>query len=274
MSKLKMQDAGFTIGVNFCITKRDKKTGRVLQQEKSHNRCLMNQLTGIAKFLNGEFNNTADTFNRDYFNWIPRYLGIGTNVSAGESSVGTTVKMTDTRLLNEILPESGRMKLPETNKIITRAGQAYIQIVIEAYLPNELFNNMDLREAGLFSKEKGNNCLFRIIFPEVHKEENSVVMISWTITIISIDSQGDPTVVVDKTDLELAFQTAMTKLAAIYPNTTDLAKALYDSTDANSAILVYGDRAATQETVNKCVEKLNKLSNELTGEENINDVEF
>ena len=269
-----MQDAGFTIGVNFVITKRDKKTGRILQQEKSHNRCLMNQLTGIAKFLNGEFNNTADTFNRDYFNWIPRYLGLGTNIPAGETSVGTTVKMTDTRLLNEVMPPNGRLKLPETNKIITRAGQAYIQIVIEAYLPNELFNGSTLREAGLFSKPTGNNCLFRIIFPDIEKEENTVVMVSWTITIISIDSQGDPTVIVDKTDLEIAFQTAMTKLAEKFPNTAQLAEALYDSTDPNSAIIVYGDRSATQEQVNQCVNTINTLANALVGDEIINNEEF
>ena len=40
MSKLKMSDAGYTIGVNVNITKRDKKTGRVLETRQGHNRCL------------------------------------------------------------------------------------------------------------------------------------------------------------------------------------------------------------------------------------------
>ena len=260
MGKLNIQDAGFNIGVNFIITKRDKETGAILQQEKSHNRCLGTQLLGIAKFLNGDYNHTAPYMEQDYYNWIPRYLGVGTNVAAsGNLPVGTTVKITDTRLLNEISP---RMLLPERNEIISRAGQEYIQLVIDAYLPENYYNNQTIAEAGLFSQETGNNCLFRIVFPGVEKTPNSVVEISWTISIISVASSGDPTVVVDKTDLETAFQTAMTKIKGLYPACSDLCDALWDSSN-NCGIYIYGDNATTQETVNNITSTINTLANNL-----------
>jgi len=99
-------------------------------------------------------------------------------------------------------------------------------------------------------------------------------MISWTITIISVDSTTDPTVVVDKTDLEIAFQTAMNKITQCYPNCRDICQFLYDGSDANSAIIVYGDRSVTQETVNTTVNRLNTLTEALVGDENVNQEEF
>ena len=107
-----IQDAGFNIGVNVQLTKRDKNTGRILQQVKGHNRCLRNELLGIAKWLNGEFNDTQSYLL--HYNWIPRYLGVGTNQASLDSSgsVTTEVTVNDTKLLSEISP---RMKLPERN---------------------------------------------------------------------------------------------------------------------------------------------------------------
>lgn len=49
MSELNINDAGLNIGVNVCITKRDKETGRILEQVKEHNRCLNSQLLRPSK---------------------------------------------------------------------------------------------------------------------------------------------------------------------------------------------------------------------------------
>ena len=122
MSKgiLSMTDAGYVVGANVCLTKRDKKTGKVLQQVSGHNRCLRMQLMGITKFLNGEFNNT--TYQTAY-DWLPRYLGLGTNVATvdSSSSIKTEVQVNDTRLLDEISP---RLKLPDRNKVVNRTSPA------------------------------------------------------------------------------------------------------------------------------------------------------
>ena len=107
--KFHIKDAGFNVGVNVKITKRDKKTGRVLETREGHNRCLRMTLMGIAKYLNGEFNDTNYLILSD---WIPRYLGIGTNIATVDSDAGITseVSINDARLLNEI-------KLNEANII-------------------------------------------------------------------------------------------------------------------------------------------------------------
>lgn len=198
---------------------------------------------------------------QDYYNWIPRYLGVGTNIApSGETPVSTIVKVTDTKLLNEIGP---RMLLPERNQIIKKSGQDYIQLVIESYLPSMYYNNTTIAEAGLFANETGNNCLFRIVFPGITKTEDSVVQVSWTITIVSIDSQNQPTVIVDKTDLESAFLHAMDKIKEYYPNCSDLCDALYNATDS-CGIYIYADRTATQDTVNDITATINNLADHLS----------
>ena len=210
-----IQDAGFNIGVNVQLTKRDKNTGRILQQVKGHNRCLRNELLGIAKWLNGEFNDTQSYLL--HYNWIPRYLGVGTNQASLDSSgsVTTEVTVNDTKLLSEISP---RMKLPERNKIITRSTQDYVQLVIVSYLPSELYNNQTIAEAGLFSKASGNNCLFRIAFEGIPKTEDSVIEVNWTITIISVDSQNQPYEGVDKSGLRANIKQLLNKFSELYPD--------------------------------------------------------
>lgn len=214
MSKgiLSMTDAGYVVGANVCLTKRDKKTGKVLQQVSGHNRCLRMQLMGITKFLNGEFNGTSYTQAQD---WIPRYLGLGTNMASvdSDSHIKQEVQINDTRLLDEISP---RLKLPDRNTVVNRTAQSYVQLVITTYLPEELYNGQTIREAGLFSKATGNNCLFRIVFDEISKERDSVVEVTWTISIISIDSQNEPYEEYSKADLREAINEVIERTAQLY----------------------------------------------------------
>lgn len=212
MSKLKLSDAGYTIGANVCITKRDKNTGRVIETRQGHNRCLRTQLLGITKFLNGEFNETNYLTS---YEWLPRYLALGTNVQTVDSTsaVKTEVQINDTRLLDEISP---RLKLPDRNIVINRASQNYIQLVITTYLPEEYFNGQTIREAGLFAKETGNNCLFRIVFDDIKKERDSVVEVTWTISVISIDSQNEPYEEYSKADLREGLNAIFERTAQLY----------------------------------------------------------
>lgn len=212
MSKLNMTDAGYTIGANVSIIKRDKRTGRVLETRQGHNRCLRMQLLGITKFLNGEFNETNYLTSYD---WLPRYLALGTNVQTVDSSsaVKTEVQINDTKLLDEISP---RLKLPDRNIVINRASQNYVQLVITTYLPEEYFNGQTIREAGLFAKETGNNCLFRIVFDEITKERDSVVEVTWTISVISVDSQNEPYEEYSKADLREGLNAIFERTAELY----------------------------------------------------------
>lgn len=206
---LDMTDAGFNIGVNVRITKRDKRTGRILETREGHNRCLKMQLMGIVKWLNGEFNDTQPFLL--HYDWIPRYLAVGTNIASGGSgAAGVTSEVTvnDTQLLHELSP---RIKLPERNKIINRSTQSYIQLIIATYLPEKDYVGETIGEAGLFSKDSGNNCLFRITFEPIVKEEDTVVEVNWTISVISLESTGEPYEDIDKVDLRQAMNHLLDK---------------------------------------------------------------
>lgn len=245
-----LEDAGFTVGINVKLTKRNKNTGRVLETRQGHNTCLKTQLMGIVKWMNGEFNESAPfLLGAD---WIPRYLGVGTNIATYENvegnSVGTEVNVNDTRLLSEISP---RMKLPERNTIVNRSTQRYVQLVISSYLPSEYYNNEVIAEAGLFSKESGNNCLFRIVFDGINKTEDSVIEVDWTISVISIESNNEPYESIDKSDLRLS----MEQLLDLYGQKIPQFK---ESTDhmKNPAIVQLQNQSASQTQIDEATQTL------------------
>lgn len=238
MRTLKTQDAVFNIGVNVDIKGIDKHTGEVKVHRRGHNMCLKLQLIGLAKFLNGEFNKSNPQ--ATYYDWIPRYLALGTNLAEYDSSTGVTsiVDINDAKLLSEISP---RLALPERNIIINKSSQAYVQLVISTYVPEEMFNGQTIREAGLFSKPTGNNCLFRITFDDITKTEDIVLEVNWTITIISIDSQNQPYEEVDKTDLWNSMEMVLNRFGQLAPDISgfcaDLVSAIreYAKTDSTVA---------------------------------------
>ena len=245
-----LEDAGFTVGINVKLTKRNKNTGRVLETRQGHNTCLKTQLMGIIKWMNGEFNESAPfLLGAD---WIPRYLGVGTNIATYENvegnSVGTEVNVNDTRLLSEISP---RMKLPERNTIVNRSTQRYVQLVISSYLPSEYYNGETIAEAGLFSKESGNNCLFRIVFDGINKTEDSVIEVDWTISVISIESNNEPYESIDKSDLRLS----MEQLLDLYGQKIPQFK---ESTDhmKNPAIVQLQNQSASQTQIDEATQTL------------------
>lgn len=245
-----LEDAGFTVGINVKLTKRNKNTGRVLETRQGHNTCLKTQLMGIVKWMNGEFNESAPfLLGAD---WIPRYLGVGTNIATYENvegnSVGTEVNVNDTRLLSEISP---RMKLPERNTIVNRSTQRYVQLVISSYLPSEYYNDEIIAEAGLFSKESGNNCLFRIVFDGINKTEDSVIEVDWTISVISIESNNEPYESIDKSDLRLS----MEQLLDLYGQKIPQFK---ESTDhmKNPAIVQLQNQSASQTQIDEATQTL------------------
>lgn len=248
---LSMTDAGYVVGANVCLTKRDKKTGKVLQQVEGHNRCLRMELMGITKFLNGEFNNTNYQLAYD---WVPRYLGLGTNVATVDSSsnIKTEVQINDTRLLDEISP---RLKLPDRNKVVNRTSQSYVQLIITTYLPEEYYNGQTIREAGLFSKATGNNCLFRIVFDEITKERDSVVEVTWTISVISIDSHNEPYEEYSKADLREAINEVIERTAELYPPYVDIVA------DYEDCIYELGRTDSTEESIQEATTKMTAIYN-------------
>lgn len=252
---LSVQDGSFTVGVNVKLTKRDKNTGRVIETREGHNRCLKMQLMGITKWLNGEFNDTQSYLL--HYDWIPRYLGVGTNIATSYSPPGisTEVTINDTRLLDEISP---RIKLPERNKVVNRGTQSYTQLIITTYLPEEYYNGQTIAEAGLFSKEEGNNCLFRIVFDGIPKTEDSVIEVSWTISVISVDSQNTAYTEVDKVDLRASMNQLLDLFATKHPDLTDACNVL-----KTPGIYEYGRSDAKQSDVDNATLLINQEYNKL-----------
>lgn len=248
-----LEDAGFNVGVNVRLTQRNAKTGRVMETREGHNTCLKMQLMGIVKWLNGEFNDTQDYLL--HYDWIPRYLAVGTNQATYESSEGvkSEVNVNDTRLLTEISP---RIPLPERNKVINKSTQRYIQLVITTYIPSEYYNGETISEAGLFSRATGNNCLFRIVFDGINKTEDSVIEVSWTISVISVESDGNPYEEVDKEDLRRKLNEILDTLGKYDPNSAELKKILKDMID--KGIIIYGKQSVTQTQVDDVVRELDE----------------
>ena len=229
------------------ITKRNKDTGRILETREGHNKCLRTTLLGIAKYLNGEFNPTQPHLY--YYDWIPRYLGLGTNEATIDNTgtVTSTVNINDTRLLSELSP---RIKLNDTNTVVNRSSNQYVQVVISTYLPEHIYNDAEISEAGLFSKASGNNCLFRIVFDPIKKTPDSVIEVNWTISIISVDSANEPYEEINKEDLYKAMQHLIDRMNQLYPDFTESNQVLEE------AILEYGRTDSTVASVQAMSDRL------------------
>lgn len=211
---------------------------------------------GITKFLNGEYNKSNPQVS--YYDWIPRYIAFGTNISAYDSgtSVTDTVDVNDTKLLNEI---GTRIALPERNIIINKNTQSYVQLVITSYVPETQYNGQTLREAGLFSKATGNNCLFRIVFDDINKTDDLVLEVNWTISVISIESGNQPYQDADKVDLWNSLELLLTRFGQVCPDISTFCA------DTLNAIIEYAKTNSTPESIRVQTQILNTDYNAMNG---------
>ena len=174
---------------------RRSKTGKILEERFAKNRVTRLMLYGIGKFLLGHYNNSTPD---KIYEVIPRYLALGTNtpgVDYKDAGVTTISSVNDTRLLNEIKYASTtgasesvkRIWIAERNmcKLNTKFSDDFIKISIKAYISSNHYDGMSIGEAGLFSKEKDNNCLARVCFSPIVKNPGEVLDIQWDITLLS-----------------------------------------------------------------------------------------
>ena len=59
-------------------------------------------------------------------------------------------------------------------------------------------------------------CLFRIVFDDIKKERDSVVEVTWTISVISIDSQNEPYEEYSKADLREGLNAIFERTGQLY----------------------------------------------------------
>lgn len=254
------KDSFADFGVNVTIIKRDSRTGMEIERREGHNRVCKLGLLGIIKFINGEYN--PENTPLVTWDWIPRYLGVGTNIAGAGSTAGITseVSFNDTRLLNEISP---RILLPQRNTIQNRPTDPYIKLIIRHYLPNELYVGELIGEAGLFSKETGNNLWARIAFPPILKDEYNILELNWEISVISLESTNDPYTYVNKIDLRKAMNMALDKIHDNYAN-YDKVKLQKLITDLKDGIYDYGRADADQTTIDLDTETIIKDTTDIS----------
>lgn len=179
---------------NVCITKRSAN-GKILEQRFAKNRVTRLMLYGIAKFLSGHFNDSTPD---KIYEFIPRYLALGSNTpnaGANDTTISTISSVNDTRLLNELKYSSTtgasetikRLWIAERNmcKINTKFSDPFIKLSIKTYIHSNVYDGLSIGEAGLFSKEKDNNCLARVCFSPIVKNPSEVLDIQWDITLLS-----------------------------------------------------------------------------------------
>ena len=175
--------------------RRRAKSGKILEERHAKNRVTRLMLYGIGKFLLGQFNNSSPD---KIYEYIPRYLALGSNtvgVDASTTNVTTVSSVNDTRLLNEFTKASttgatesiARINIAERNmcKLNTKFSDPFIKVSIKTYVSSTHYDGLSIGEAGLFSKEKDNNCLARVCFAPIVKNPGEVLDIQWDITLLS-----------------------------------------------------------------------------------------
>ena len=179
----------------------NSKTGATRVERHIKNRVTRLMLWGIAKFLAGEFNDSTPD---KIYEYIPRYLALGSNTASSSSSdsVKTVVTVDDTCLLNEykVLTATGSSEAVKRiniegrqhNKTVTAFSEPFIKLSFRTYVKSTHYDELQIGEAGLFSKEKGNNCLARVVFPSFTKKPGEVIDIQWDITLLSYGTTKYP----------------------------------------------------------------------------------
>lgn len=234
--------AGTALGapdINVKMVCRNVRTGKVTNTIETHNRFLKNGIYGLVRFLNGEFNNTTPEQLKDY---IPRYFALGSNLAHGDSGgVTTEVTVNDTRLLSEL--DHPRSRLVQRNIITNRYSDPFIKLTIKHYIPVTAYVGESLAEAGLFTNETGNNAIARIVFDRFVKDSETVIDVTWEITIVSIASEKEAYVITDKADLYDTIKSSIETIGTNYSHMQNLCQTISD------AVTVYSRSDASQATV-------------------------
>lgn len=180
----------------------DPITGKCRVERTAKNRITRLMLWGISKFLSGEFNDSTPDIIYEY---IPRYLAFGTNTPGSNSEaagVTSIVTVNDTQLMNEITMASSTGETTSVKRISiqsrqhmktsTRFTDPFVKLSLMIYVSSHQFDNMEIGEAGLFTKEQGNNCVARVVFAPFQKKSDEVIEICWDITLLSYGTTKYP----------------------------------------------------------------------------------
>ena len=212
----------------------------------------------LCRMINGEFSdpysvNLNNSKRRILDDLIPKYFAMGSNISSGESVGVTSIpSFNDTMLLSEFT-NFPRMRLSQRNLIESQHTDPYVKLTIQHYVPVNAYVNESIAEAGLFSTETGNSCLFRVTFDRFVKDPLTVIEVLWEITIVSLESSVRANISIDKSSLYSAICQALEKVTVEQPILEELTSQMKIGIDQ------YVSKDATQEDVDETVEKINEF---------------
>lgn len=179
---------------NVHIKVFNRNTGKISAERHAKNRITKLMLWGIAQFLMGAFNDSTPD---KIYEVIPRYVALGSNKAGADAetaNVTTNVTVNDARLLNEYksianeqTSRCARISIEGRQHVTMNAKftDPFIKLTFSAYVSSSDYNNLEIGEAGLFSKEQGNSCLARVVFSPFTKRDDEVIDIKWEITLLS-----------------------------------------------------------------------------------------
>lgn len=180
----KLVSSQLGIKANVSVSVRNIYTGKITKKVNASNRVTNLMLAGIANLMYGD----VEILER----YVPAYVAVGDceTPSSGGSVSPIAVAVTDTKLYGEVpFNTTGvyeRVKI--SSKSITNNND-YITVGTSCYIQSNTFNEIEIKEIGLFTKDSGNNCLARVILEEpVVKDENEVIDVVWGLTSTSVAS--------------------------------------------------------------------------------------
>ena len=203
-------------------------TGRKVVQTYAKNLVLKDfGLYPYARFIMGSI---SQTDNLDQY--IPKYIALGSNgeeqtdytggyIPTTDVRVGIDVNATDTALYKEFDDGLSRIKLNRTNYIEDYAGDSFIKVQYEAFIPEDRYENTIINELALMTSETGNTAFARVskLTTPIIKTPGTVIQIIWEVVIKAV-ATADRYVPVNKDALREATDKAIEILlkAEQYPD--------------------------------------------------------
>lgn len=164
-----------SIMTNVTIGFRNAKTNVTKRRLHFSNKITRIALMAMANLLYGNTEGLK--------NYVPMYFALGSsssNVTVNDSSLGDEITTT----VNGS-QELHRIGIAQRS-ITTDLTNSQVRVIYQGYIQSNVFNDVTIREAGLFASTSGNNCLARFVIDEdIVKSEEEVIDIKWTITIKS-----------------------------------------------------------------------------------------
>lgn len=159
-----------------------------------HNRVTRTALMGIIHFIYGDFNVDNAVSHRKASSYTPKYLAIG-GIPLDQYPSGAyapSIGVGQKKLNHEFTTDEQGNPLERiliSSRQITNPNTDYMTITFRIYIPSDVFQNVAILEAGLFTDIEGDNCWSKIALTRpIEKKQNDYVDVLWDVKISSVSA--------------------------------------------------------------------------------------